>query len=269
MHKFIVALCFGLMPATLLAEHDNDWSITNPFGLEVGFSTLQEAKKTIEDTHGSFDFVKDPAKIYYRAITLDVPGWQQHQKFLSQFTANEINADNVFLNLSVDEQGIIQSLALSFRLETNQEAKVLYEKIDQALQEKGTPDKQYRLAEESYHNNIIVHNKNYGSLSAEIPQSVAVYRHEHINFLLYQGYGGELSEIPQQITLKDYGDIHYAEVATRPKLAWLNDQPSRYVMLVISSDTYQQLFDDLLAKYAASGDLTDAEKAMLDEALQR
>ncbi|UJF25422.1 hypothetical protein L0B52_04560 [Suttonella sp. R2A3] len=271
MTKFITLALSALVSGLLLAQEKPSGDITRPYGLEVGHSTLQQAEQTVEDGHDTFDVIEDPAQLYYRAITLDIPGWQKHQRSLGRFADDGIYSDTVFLDLLVDEQGIIQSLNISFTLETNQEARALYEKIDQALQQKATPDKQFRLAEENYQHNFIIDDQSDDFLYpsyAEITQAVVVYRHEHTNFLLYQGYGDDLSEIPQQITLKDYGDMQrYAEFATRPKLAWVSDQPSWYVMLIISSDTYQQLFDDLLAKYATSGDLIDAEKVMLDEAL--
>ncbi|UJF25421.1 hypothetical protein L0B52_04555 [Suttonella sp. R2A3] len=289
MIKRMLCLLCGLYALSLFAAEPANDDLSAPFGLTVGQTTWQEAEKAFSQFE--YWLGEDPSVQFYRAISIEMPGWTTYDISLDQsgYGINLAQAGYAIdfdqsgkkallsmastLRLWVDEQGIIQRMALYFDPIDDHQANRMYVLLSHTIKQQAELDSQGSLFATEYGTSFIIYDQATESYYAEITQAIDTYRsNQHTNFLLYKGYGGDIETLPEGITLQEYGDdqLPYTELTTLPELTWIDDfNPSWSVSLDITSDAYQQYFYGNLVRARTLDTLTPKAKAMLDEDLQR
>ncbi|UJF25425.1 hypothetical protein L0B52_04575 [Suttonella sp. R2A3] len=265
-YKAIAILLGWLFPLVLLANSPLGSSFTQPFGLQVGQSNLAQLEQQFSDEE--IHILEDPARQLYRGIALDMPGWRMIELVTDKPTTNAFwNEFSIYI--TIDEQDIIQRIQAFYSdKETAYRSNYLFMLVSRYLRKHATRDHQFRLFEQQYNDDVVMALQDRSFLHASITKSLDIYRHNQTNYLLGTGYGGEVTRLPEGLMLREMGDIGYTELpASSTDLAWVEDDRLWVFSLIITSNRYQQVFRDNLAKAVESGKVSGEIKALLEKDL--
>ncbi|UJF25423.1 hypothetical protein L0B52_04565 [Suttonella sp. R2A3] len=283
-----IALFFcWLIPSALLAENEGSWSITEPFGISIGSSTLQDVQQRFN--YQKIWFSEEPAQPFFHGVYVAMPGWNIYSNLIPPSEDSLLNKAGS-ISFWIDDQGAIGQIALAFHSETSSQANELYQQLNQRLKQQATLDQPKSLYEAYYLTNYIIYDPwpriDYSSpdgvrsptaydeapplAEAYITESLAAYHQNHLSLLLVKKYYGYLDSekaLPEHIALQDYGELYYAEFAAPAPLPF-KDDPAYMIGLVISSDAFQQPFADNVQRVAASGKLNEIAQVTFNKLLQ-